>query len=310
MLIMIVQIKYNKNSTLPASQVDTVLEASCSGKPVVHPIIDRIRACSAIPNDAVDFFTHLLHPVPHCRLTAPDALRHPYLSACAHHMRTFSNQSAPVIPDSADTAQVQQQLPPVLRAAYLVASTEPKPVTLPSGAAARSLDSSPGQELSLCKPSDNGDHPLLPVIEPSGTHVWSTKYFDVEASASTVADGTITCWGKCNKVRVRDSFRADVSQASMSFLECSKHELPPALLEMKKAMTAKGWARPTQRNGFPVAAEQSSAQDEAATGPSCVVFELEASQSMAAGSAPSATAGSPAPASTNAKTVRYTAAPP
>jgi len=41
--------------------------------PVEHPLVDRIRACSSTPNDAADFFTHLLHPIAELRLTTVEA---------------------------------------------------------------------------------------------------------------------------------------------------------------------------------------------------------------------------------------------
>lgn len=65
-----------------------VEEASRLGQPVRHTIIDRIRACSSTPNDAVDFFTHMLHPNPGRRLSATAALHHPYLAECLHFMTT------------------------------------------------------------------------------------------------------------------------------------------------------------------------------------------------------------------------------
>ena len=69
-------------------QCCAVEEASRLGQPVRHSIIDKIRACSSTPNDAVDFFTHMLHPNPRRRLSATAALHHPYLAECLHFMTT------------------------------------------------------------------------------------------------------------------------------------------------------------------------------------------------------------------------------
>ena len=63
-------------------QVQVVIASMEAERPVDHPIIDKIRACSATPNDDVDFFTHLFHPVPHLRLTAVAAKHHVYLAGC------------------------------------------------------------------------------------------------------------------------------------------------------------------------------------------------------------------------------------
>ncbi len=69
-------------------QCCAVEEASRLGQSVRHSIIDKIRACSSTPNDAVDFFTHMLHPDPRLRFSATAALHQPYLARCLHFMTT------------------------------------------------------------------------------------------------------------------------------------------------------------------------------------------------------------------------------
>ena len=49
------------------------------GHPVQHPLLDRIRRRSCTPELAVDFFTKTLTPFRRERLTAAEALQHPYL---------------------------------------------------------------------------------------------------------------------------------------------------------------------------------------------------------------------------------------
>jgi len=69
-------------------QCCAVEEASRLGQPVRHSIIDKIRDCSSTPNDAVDFFTHMLHPDPRLRFSATAGLHQPYLAKCLHFMTT------------------------------------------------------------------------------------------------------------------------------------------------------------------------------------------------------------------------------
>lgn len=61
------------------SWCNAVFEAINCNWEVEHPIIDKIRVCSSTPNMAIDFCTHLLHPIPEMRLTTTAALHHPYL---------------------------------------------------------------------------------------------------------------------------------------------------------------------------------------------------------------------------------------
>ena len=54
--------------------------------PATHPLLKKVRASSAAPDHAADFFIHQLHPDPCQRMTASSALRHPYLHDCFKEM--------------------------------------------------------------------------------------------------------------------------------------------------------------------------------------------------------------------------------
>ena len=68
-------------------QAQAIITATKFDRPVSHPAIDKIRACSAAPNDAVDFFTHLFHIIPDLRLTAVAAQHHRYLARAFAQMQ-------------------------------------------------------------------------------------------------------------------------------------------------------------------------------------------------------------------------------
>lgn len=51
-----------------------------------HPLLERVRQCSATPDLAVDFFKRILHPCPMCRL-GDNALFHRYLKATTLQMQ-------------------------------------------------------------------------------------------------------------------------------------------------------------------------------------------------------------------------------
>jgi len=53
-------------------QVDACDLAASSGSEVQHPLLDKVRLCSANPDQAASFFLHLFHPVPHKRIAAVD----------------------------------------------------------------------------------------------------------------------------------------------------------------------------------------------------------------------------------------------
>ncbi len=44
-------------------QEDTVLTAREADEPVKHPLLDKVRECSANPDAAADFFLQILDPI-------------------------------------------------------------------------------------------------------------------------------------------------------------------------------------------------------------------------------------------------------
>ena len=57
------------------------------GKEASHPLLDRLRTHSARPDLAVDFFSSLFCSLPTERMTASQALQHPYLLDCYQEMQ-------------------------------------------------------------------------------------------------------------------------------------------------------------------------------------------------------------------------------
>ena len=53
-------------------QVQACELAFKTGSEVQHPLLDRVRQCSAAPDQAASFFLQLFHPVPHERVKAID----------------------------------------------------------------------------------------------------------------------------------------------------------------------------------------------------------------------------------------------
>jgi len=53
-------------------QVDACDLADSTGSEVQHPLLDKVRHCSANSDQAASFFLHLFHPVPHKRIAAVD----------------------------------------------------------------------------------------------------------------------------------------------------------------------------------------------------------------------------------------------
>ena len=61
---------------------------------VEHPLLDKVRACSSHPDEAADFFLHLLHPFPIHRMSS-EAQAHPYLADTCSKMEAYC-KDAPV----------------------------------------------------------------------------------------------------------------------------------------------------------------------------------------------------------------------
>ncbi len=51
-------------------QIDACELADSTGSEVRHPLLDKVRLCSANPDQAASFFLHLFHPAPHKRIAA------------------------------------------------------------------------------------------------------------------------------------------------------------------------------------------------------------------------------------------------
>lgn len=69
-----------------ALQESAVSKGEDSGTPVHHPLLDKVRECSANPDAAADFFQQMLHPHHHSRLGV-EALAHDYIAATYIEMR-------------------------------------------------------------------------------------------------------------------------------------------------------------------------------------------------------------------------------
>lgn len=71
---------------MTALQEDAISKGQDSGTPVDHPLLDKVRECSANPDAAADFFQQILHPHHSSRLGV-EALAHDYIAATYHEMR-------------------------------------------------------------------------------------------------------------------------------------------------------------------------------------------------------------------------------
>ena len=64
-----------------------VSQANALAEGKSHPLLDRVRQCSATPDAAADFFAKILHPCSGCRLRG-DAFFHPYMATVIQQMKT------------------------------------------------------------------------------------------------------------------------------------------------------------------------------------------------------------------------------
>lgn len=67
-------------------QGKAVTDAAQAGTPVNHPLLDKVKECSANPDAAADFFQRILHPHYSSRLSV-EAHMHSYVAATFCHMR-------------------------------------------------------------------------------------------------------------------------------------------------------------------------------------------------------------------------------
>ncbi|KAL0055509.1 hypothetical protein WJX82_001356 [Trebouxia sp. C0006] len=90
-----IEIALNAHEILADSaQEDAVIAAMDADEPVKHPLLDKIRDCSANPDAAADFFLQILHPYPSTRMSA-DAFNHPYVAETCAEMEAYC-KDAPV----------------------------------------------------------------------------------------------------------------------------------------------------------------------------------------------------------------------
>lgn len=69
-------------------QEDAVIAAMDADEPVEHPLLDKVRDCSANPDAAADFFLQILHPYPYERLSG-NAFDHPYVAGTCAEMEAY-----------------------------------------------------------------------------------------------------------------------------------------------------------------------------------------------------------------------------
>ena len=83
------------------------MDAVCAGeeneKPIEHPLLDRVRQCSATPDLAADFFTQMLYPFHRSRVCLR-AKQHAYMAGTvaemeAYHQAQSPKSVLPVLPD-------------------------------------------------------------------------------------------------------------------------------------------------------------------------------------------------------------------
>ncbi|DBA75917.1 TPA: hypothetical protein ACH3X2_008978 [Trebouxia sp. C0005] len=67
---------------------DAVIAAMDADEPVEHPLLDKVRDCSANPDAAADFFLQILHPYPYERLSG-NAFDHPYVAGTCAEMEAY-----------------------------------------------------------------------------------------------------------------------------------------------------------------------------------------------------------------------------
>ena len=97
-------------------QVDAVKAAYDADDYVKHPLLDRVRECSADPDAAADFFLQMLHPYPTCRMST-EAQTHVYLAETFDEMEAYC-QGSPLmtLPYALDQfVEAQQSGKPVFK---------------------------------------------------------------------------------------------------------------------------------------------------------------------------------------------------
>ena len=71
---------------LAVVMLEHVSQAEALAEGRSHPLLDRVRQCSATPDEVADFFARVLSPCPGCRLRG-DAFFHPYMANVIQDMK-------------------------------------------------------------------------------------------------------------------------------------------------------------------------------------------------------------------------------
>lgn len=77
---------FNLSSLLPLQRCH-IVDAKSHADLAKHPMFKAVADCSSRLELAVDFFRHLLKDSPTKRMTAAEALQHPYLQDCFQEMQ-------------------------------------------------------------------------------------------------------------------------------------------------------------------------------------------------------------------------------
>ena len=78
-------------------QEDAVMAAMDADEPVKHPLLDKIRECSANPDAAADFFLQIFHPY-QCARMSSDASDHPYVAETCAEMEAYCKDTPVTTP--------------------------------------------------------------------------------------------------------------------------------------------------------------------------------------------------------------------
>ena len=75
-------------------QMDAVCDAEAEERPIQHPLLDRVRQCSATPDLAADFFTKILYPFGEWRMCSK-AIQHAYVAGTVAEMEAYHQAQSP-----------------------------------------------------------------------------------------------------------------------------------------------------------------------------------------------------------------------
>ena len=75
-------------------QMDAVYDAEAEGRPTEHPLIDKVRQCSATPDLAADFFSKVMYPFGEWRMCSK-AKQHAYVAGTVSEMEAYHQAQSP-----------------------------------------------------------------------------------------------------------------------------------------------------------------------------------------------------------------------